>query len=177
MGEEGYAAAIGGGRTDVLSPALLLDLPTLRRNIESMATWARDRVLIRPHGKIHKSVEIARLQLEAGACGLTVATIWEALALAEAEPASILLANELLDPRKLDLLAGLARERLCIIAVDSVEGAEALSAASRRAGCEIGALVDIDVGMGRCGVRSAAARSAESTATRRAGGSSRRISR
>jgi D-serine deaminase-like pyridoxal phosphate-dependent protein len=156
MSYERYADAIGRDRADVLTPALLLDLDTLKANIQAMATWAQGRVQLRPHAKTHKCVEIARLQLEAGACGLTVATIWEALALAEAEPESILVANELVDPRKLDLLATAARERSLIVAVDSVEGAEALSAAAQRAGSEIGALVDVDVGMGRCGARSTA---------------------
>jgi D-serine deaminase-like pyridoxal phosphate-dependent protein len=154
MATSGYRDAVGGARADIVSPALLLDLDKLSQNIEAMASWALGTVAIRPHAKIHKCVEIARLQLESGAQGLTVATIWELLALCQAEPPSILLANELLDPRKLDLLAGAARERDCIIAVDSVEGADALSAAACRAGVEIGALVDVDVGMGRCGVRS-----------------------
>lgn len=155
MTVEPYVSAIGAGRAEVATPALLLDLDALQANIGTMAEWARGRTNIRSHAKIHKCVEIARLQLEAGACGLTVATIWEALAMAGAEPRSVLIANELLDPRKLDLLAGAAREREFIIAVDSIEGAQALSAAARRGDSEIGALVDIDVGMGRAGVRSA----------------------
>jgi D-serine deaminase-like pyridoxal phosphate-dependent protein len=133
---------------------LLLSLEALRANINAMATWARDHVAVRPHAKIHKSVEIARLQLEAGARGITVATIWEALALAAAEPDSILIANELVDPGKLELLAEAARERTYLIAVDSEEGARALNAAAASAGSRVGILVDIDVGMGRCGVRS-----------------------
>lgn len=153
MSAGGFAIAIGGGRADVLTPALLLNLDTLRANIETMADWSRGRVNVRPHAKIHKCVEIARLQIEAGACGLTVATIWEALALAQTGTPSILIANELLDARKLDLLAAAAREQSFIIAIDSVEAAEALSAAALGAGSVIGALVDIDVGMGRCGVR------------------------
>jgi D-serine deaminase-like pyridoxal phosphate-dependent protein len=150
-----YRSSIGLHRGELATPALLLDLDALRANIRTMADWAEGRVGIRSHTKIHKCVEIARLQLEAGACGLTVATIWEALAMTGADPGSVLIANEILDPRKLDLLAVAAREREMILAVDSVEGAEASSAAARRAGSEIGVLVDIDVGMGRAGVRSA----------------------
>ena len=149
-----YVADIGRARRDLPTPALVLDAETLRANIAAMATWAQDKVAIRPHAKIHKSVEIARLQVEAGACGLTVATIWEALALAEAEPDSILIANELIDPGKLDRLAEAARESQYLIAVDSEDGARALNRATAAAGSRVGVLIDIDVGMGRCGVRS-----------------------
>jgi D-serine deaminase-like pyridoxal phosphate-dependent protein len=147
-------AVIGQTRTELASPALILDRAALQANIDAMAAWARGKVGIRPHAKIHKSVEIARLQLEAGAIGITVATIWEALAVAAADPPSILIANELIDPGKLALLAQAAHERTHLIAVDSDEGVRALSAAATQAGSTIGALVDIDVGMGRCGVRS-----------------------
>lgn len=149
-----YADDIGRARNELATPALVLDRAALRANIDAMASWAQGQVEIRPHAKIHKSVEIARLQLEAGAIGITVATIWEALALAEADPDSILIANEVIDPGKLALLAEAARERTHLIAVDSEEGARALSGAAARAGSTIGTLLDVDVGMGRCGVRS-----------------------
>src|SRR5205807_8061654 len=63
-------AAIGRLRTELETPALVLDLDAVERNVETMARWAEGRVSIRPHVKTHKCVEIARLQLAAGACGL-----------------------------------------------------------------------------------------------------------
>jgi D-serine deaminase-like pyridoxal phosphate-dependent protein len=126
----------------------------VRQNIDTMAAWASDHAKIRPHAKAHKSPEIARLQVEAGALGVTCATVWEAVAMLSAGLDGILVANQIVTPWKLDVLAGLSRDHDVTVALDSRDGADALSAAAGRAGVEIGAVVEVDIGMGRGGVRS-----------------------
>jgi D-serine deaminase-like pyridoxal phosphate-dependent protein len=150
---DGHRATIGRARGELTTPALILDLEVLRRNIAAMAEWTKTHAKIRPHTKVHKCVEIARLQLEAGAIGLTTATVWEALAMAKAGFDNIFIANEVGGEEKLSLLAAAARETNFIVAVDHPEGARALSAATQRAGSQIGVLVEIDIGLHRGGVR------------------------
>jgi D-threonine aldolase len=151
---DAHRAAIGRARGELTTPALILDLEVLRRNIAAMAEWTKTHARIRPHTKVHKCAEIARLQIEAGAIGLTTATVWETLAMAGAGFDNILIANEVGGKEKLSLLAAAARETNLIVAVDHPEGAKALSAAVERAGSQIGVLVDIDIGLRRGGVRS-----------------------
>jgi D-threonine aldolase len=135
------------------TPVLLLDLPAVRRNVAAMAEWARDLVEIRPHAKIHKCVEIALMQQQAGAIGATAATVWEAEPLVRAGVREVLIANEVVGEEKLELLARLAVGGRVIAAVDDVRLVDLYSAAASRAGAELGVLVEIDVGMGRGGAR------------------------
>jgi D-serine deaminase-like pyridoxal phosphate-dependent protein len=149
-----HRSAIGRERGELTTPALILDLEIVRRNIAAMADWTRTHAQIRPHTKVHKCAEIARLQVAAGAIGLTTATVWEGAAMAHAGFDNILIANEVAGEEKLALLAATARERTILLGVDDPEGAKALSAAAQRAGSQIGVLVDIDIGLRRGGVRS-----------------------
>src|ERR1700694_2407208 len=75
-----YRAAIGRARHDLITPALLLDLDIARNNINTMAAYMRTvPARLRPHIKVHKSPELARMQMQAGECiGMTTATVWEA---------------------------------------------------------------------------------------------------
>jgi D-serine deaminase-like pyridoxal phosphate-dependent protein len=142
-------------RADLPTPALLLDLRALERNIAAMAAWTSEHgVAIRPHAKVHKCPEIARRQLAAGAIGLTTATVYEAEAMLAVAPPEILIANEVAGAEHLRRLVEVARRTALIVAVDDAENARQISAAAMAAGVEVGILVDIDVGMGRCGVRS-----------------------
>lgn len=147
-------SVIGRAVEELPTPTLLLDVSALHRNIETMADWARGLVGLRPHAKIHKCVEIALLQQRAGAVGSTVATLWEAAALVRAGIGEVLIANEVVAPDKLALLVGLAGEGDVIVAVDDRRGVESLSKAAAATGVEIRVVVEIDVGMGRGGVRS-----------------------
>ena len=151
---EAHRSAIGRSRQELTTPALLLDVEILRRNIATMAEWTRTHAKIRPHTKVHKCPEIARLQIAAGAIGLTTATVWEAAAMVRAGFDNILIANEVAGEEKLALLASIARERTLLVGVDDPDGAKALSAAIERAGARIGVLVEVDVGLRRGGVRS-----------------------
>jgi len=146
-------SSIGKARDALTTPALILDAAALRRNIALMAARTPGPTRLRPHAKSHKCAQIARLQVEAGAIGMTTATVWEAVALVQAGIQDVLIANEIVGEEKIRRLAETARNARLTVAVDDVRNAEALSAAAGAAGSEIGVLVDVDVGMHRCGVR------------------------
>ena len=130
---------------------------TCRRPSGTSATMGRpDRATlpaeIRPHIKVHKSPELARLQVEAGAIGLSCATVWEAIVLVRSGLDHIFVVNTVAGPHKIRALAELAREADVMVAVDDPANIDALSAAAEAAGSELGVLIEIDTGMDRCGV-------------------------
>jgi len=138
------------------TPSLVIDLPTVKRNIAQLADYGRQHKLsIRPHAKTHKSLRMAKLQLDAGAVGLTVAKAGEAITMAEV-CRDVFVAYPALDPYRREKLAHLARTHTVRVGFDSVEAADALGAAAREAGTTLGALVDLDVGVHRTGVQSPA---------------------
>jgi D-serine deaminase-like pyridoxal phosphate-dependent protein len=152
------AAAVGDGVDAIDTPALVIDLDAMERNLAGLAAFARGHgIRLRPHAKMHKCAAIARLQIAAGAAGVCVQKTSEAEALADAGIADIYISNEVIAPRKLARVAALARRVRMAIAVDSAEGVDRLAAAVRDAGASIDVLVEIDVGQGRCGVPAAAA--------------------
>jgi D-threonine aldolase len=138
---------------DIPTPALVVDVPALDRNIARMAQFfAPGPCRLRPHFKAHKTPEIARRQLAAGSVtGLTCATVGEA-EIAAAFCDDLLIANELVGPGKCDRTAALARSRTMTVAVDAQASAREMSDAARRAGVTVGVLVDLNVGQNRCGV-------------------------
>jgi D-serine deaminase-like pyridoxal phosphate-dependent protein len=151
--QEAYRDAVGREVGALTTPALLLDLPAARRNIERMASGiASRRSALRPHIKVHKSPDLSGLQVEAGAIGLSVATVWEALVMAASGIDDIFVVNTVAGPQKLHLLAALARERRVLLAVDEPENASAVAAAARAQGSQLGVLVEVDTGMDRAGV-------------------------
>jgi D-serine deaminase-like pyridoxal phosphate-dependent protein len=140
---------------DLPTPAILIDAAIVRRNIQRMASYAREQDLkLRPHTKTHKSVLVAKLQLDHGAVGLTVAKAGEAEAMAAAGD-DLLVAYPVVDPRRCVILARLAKEKTVRVGIDSTVAADTLSAAARSAGSTIGVLVDLDVGLHRTGVQTA----------------------
>ncbi len=153
-----YGAAIGQRRAELVTPALVLDIDAAQRNIDHMASELKSigGATIRPHYKTHKSPDLARRQLAAGARGLSMATVWEAAILAAAGMDDLFVVNTVAHPAKLRTLAGLARDHRILVAVDEVPNAEALSAAATAAGSTLGIMVEVDTGMDRCGVDSAA---------------------
>jgi D-serine deaminase-like pyridoxal phosphate-dependent protein len=138
---------------DISTPALVLDLAVLDRNIARMAAFFADGPCrLRPHFKAHKTPEIARRQLAAGSCtGLTCATVGEA-EIVSGFCEDLLLANEVISAEKCARVAGLARKVRVTAAVDSVEGLDVLARAASDAGAHVGVLIDLNVGQGRCGV-------------------------
>ncbi len=153
-----YGDAIGLRRDELITPALVLDIDAAQRNIEHMASELRQLgpATIRPHYKTHKSPDLARRQLRAGASGLSMATVWEAAVLAGAGMDNLFVVNTVSHPAKIRLLAGLARDRRVLVAVDEVPNAAALSAAAVGAGSTLGIMVEVDTGMDRCGIDTAA---------------------
>jgi D-serine deaminase-like pyridoxal phosphate-dependent protein len=153
-----YGTAIGQPRAELVTPALVLDIDAAQRNIDHMASELKSigGAIIRPHYKTHKSPDLARRQLAAGARGLSMATVWEAAILAAAGMDDLFVVNTVAHPAKLRALAGLARDHRILVAVDEVPNAEALSAAATAAGSTLGIMVEVDTGMDRCGVDSAA---------------------
>ena len=139
--------------TDIPTPALVVDVRALERNIRRMADFFASRPCkLRPHFKAHKTPEIARRQLAAGSCtGLTCATVSEA-EIAAPLTDDILIANETIGADKCRRAAALATRVTITIAIDSVAGIDEISAAARQSGSIVGALVDVNVGQNRCGV-------------------------
>ena len=146
---------IGRARDEPVTPALILDLRAVERNIAEMARrMAGLPAALRPHAKIHKSPIVGQMQLDAGAIGLTTATVWEAAALIDAGLSDVLIANQAIGPVKAAELARIAALGRVIVAVESVVNARELSAAAADAGSQIDVIVEVDVGQHRSGVRS-----------------------
>jgi D-serine deaminase-like pyridoxal phosphate-dependent protein len=137
------------------TPHLVVDVALLEANIAAMASTSRSRGLVlRPHAKTHKSPHIARVQLDAGALGLTVATVSEAEVFAEAGCTDLFVAYPLwVDRGKGARLRALAERVTLLVGVDSTEGARALAA--QVPGARV--LVEVDSGHHRSGVAPTAA--------------------
>ena len=151
-------ARIGDGVDAIDTPALVIDLDAMERNLAAMAEFARTHGMrLRPHAKMHKSGRIALLQMAAGAVGVCVQKVSEAEALADAGVTDIFVSNEVVAPAKLARLAALAGRVKLAVAVDSALGVQRLADALRAAGTALDVFVEIDVGQGRCGVAPAAA--------------------
>lgn len=150
-----YVSAIGQKRGELVTPALVLDLEVAKRNIAFMSERMKAMpARLRPHVKVQKSPELARLQIQAGAIGVCTATVWEAIVMSRAGIEDVLIANEVCGRRKIEALALAAREGRLTVAVDSALNAADLSDAALAAGSKLEVLIEVDVGMGRGGVRS-----------------------
>jgi D-serine deaminase-like pyridoxal phosphate-dependent protein len=144
-----------GGRAELQTPALVIDLDRLEANIARMAEHARTTgVALRPHAKTHKCAEIARMQIAAGALGICVAKPGEAEALADAGIESILITSPVVTERGIERLMALNERVGELMAVcDNAEVAARLERAAAQSGKPLNILVDIDPGMGRTGIR------------------------
>src|SRR5947209_9508099 len=150
-----YRSAIGRPRRELVTPALILDLDAARRNIQFMARRLSGmKAKLRPHVKVQKSAELARLQIEAGAIGVCTATVWEAIVMSQSGIEDVLIANQVGGKEKIKALAAAAKDGRMSVAVDDVQNARDLSDAARAAGSSLEVLIEVDVGMGRGGVRS-----------------------
>ena len=148
-------ARIGDSIDSVETPALLLDLDIVEKNIDRLQTITMDtKAVPRPHAKSHKCPNLARLQIERGAVGVCCQKVSEAVALIDAGISNILISNEIIDLNKIQRLTSLASRpgvsvRVC---VDQQENVINLSNSAKKVGIELGVLVEIDLGMKRCGV-------------------------
>ena len=156
--EVGYdVPALPGMREDeIQTPCLILDLDALESNIRKMGDYARAHGMRhRAHGKMHKSVDVLKLQQElGGACGVCCQKVSEAEVFARAGITDILVSNQVRDPAKIDRLARLPRfGARIIVCLDDVANVADLSAAAQRHGTQLDCFVEIDCGAGRCGVK------------------------
>ena len=150
-----YGAAVGRGRDELVTPALVLDLDAAERNIARMAAAIEGLpTALRPHVKTHKSPDLAARQVAAGAIGLSTATVWEAIVIADAGLDNLFVVNTVAGDAKIRALVELARSRVVRVAVDDATNAKALSDAAVRAGSTLGVLIEVDTGMHRAGVGS-----------------------
>ncbi|MFC3060788.1 3-hydroxy-D-aspartate aldolase BhcC [Paenirhodobacter populi] len=145
----------GMDEAEIQTPCLILDLDALERNIRKLGDYARAQgIRHRAHGKMHKSVDVLKLQIElGGAVGVCCQKVSEAEVFARAGIGDILVSNQVRDPLKIRRLAHLpnygAEVAVCI---DDIDNVAELSAAAQAAGTELGCLVEIDCGANRCGV-------------------------
>jgi D-serine deaminase-like pyridoxal phosphate-dependent protein len=138
--------------TDLDTPAILVDLAILDANIARMQDLAdREGFVMRPHVKSHKSLAIARRQLDAGAAGLCVATGSEAQVMAASAATDIMVAYPLVGPRKLERLDDLAGDRRLTLVTDSLEVTDGYRRYAKALGTVIRVLVEVDTGMHRAG--------------------------
>ena len=154
-----HAHLIGrqGSRTALNTPALVIDLDALDRNIAVMAHLvAAHGVGLRPHAKTHKSIDIARRQIDAGAIGLCCAKIGEAEVLADGGIEGLLITSPVAAPAAIERLATLAGRSPGLMAVIDHPGvAQAIDRALFAAGTMLDVIIDIDPGIRRTGVASA----------------------
>lgn len=151
-------AAVGAHLRDVDTPALLLDLDALERNLQRMARLAREAgVALRPHAKSHKSAVIALQQIALGAVGVCCQKVSEAEALIAGGVRDVLVSNQIVGSQKIDRLLNLTQLARVGVCVDDADNVATLSAASRNQGATLDVLVEIEVGGNRCGVAPGAA--------------------
>ncbi len=172
-----WTELIGRPANDIDTPALVIDLDAMKRNLARMAEFAKKHgIRWRPHAKTHKSTTLAKMQIRAGAVGVCVQKTAEAEVMMAGGVYNVYISNEVIAPGKLVRVAALAQTAAAhggqlAIAVDSTEGvirlAQAMNEArvnSSRAGNDVAnvatvidVFVEIDVGQGRCGVEPGAA--------------------
>lgn len=150
----GNSYLIGLSEKLIPTPALVLEAEVFENNMNTMMDYlAKTGVNLRPHTKTHKTPMVAHQQIKAGAIGLCCATIGEAETMVNSGLNHILIANEVMGEDKIRRVVSLARYADVMVAVDNAENLGDLSAAAASINVSLGALVEVDVGMGRCGVR------------------------
>ncbi|WP_169392042.1 MULTISPECIES: 3-hydroxy-D-aspartate aldolase BhcC [Psychrobacter] len=148
-------AKVGMDEADIQTPCLILDLDALERNIKKMGDYAKEHNMRhRSHGKMHKSVDVQKLQEElGGAIGICSQKVSEAEVFVRGGIKDVLVSNQVRDPAKIDRLAKLPKLGAKItVCVDDVNNVAELSEAAVRNGTELNCYIEIDCGAGRCGV-------------------------
>ncbi len=140
---------------NIQTPALILDKKILLENIKAMNSLLEgSNMKLRPHYKSHKCDYLAHLQIQNGAKGMTCAKLSEAIDLADSGIEDILIANQIVDPKKIRRLADLAGDCRLTVCVDDADNIKMLSEAAIASGNTIHCLIEYEVGMQRCGVSS-----------------------
>jgi len=135
------------------TPCIVVDLDVAESNIAKLQAAANEMgVDVRPHSKTNKSPYWVRKQIDAGAIGVCCAKVGEAEVMVEAGVPEVMIPNQVIGKRKIARLVALARSARIIVAVESSGNVDDLSSASMAAGAELGVIIEINVGMDRCGV-------------------------
>ena len=135
------------------TPVLLVDADAFERNVARMARLCADAgVACRPHAKAHKSPQIARIQMEAGAVGMCCAKLGEAEVMAAAGIEDLHITTPVVGASKIMRLTGAARQSRISVVADDPDNISDLAAGAQTAGLRLDVLVEVDVGQGRCGV-------------------------
>ena len=144
---------IGMHKTELDTPALLIDLDKMEANIQTMANYfSTVNADLRPHVKTHKTPIIAHKQIAAGAIGVTCAKLGEAEAVIHAGIRDVLIANQVVGSQKIARLINLAKHSEIMVAVDNAENVQAISEAAAAKGATVRMLIEVNIGMNRCGV-------------------------
>ena len=141
-------AVIGQRAEEVDTPALVLDLDAFERNLDTLARAVAGKVRVRAHAKTHKSPDIARRQIAAGAVGVCCQKVSEAEALVEGGVQDVLVSNEIVGPAKIARLAELSRRARLGVCVDNLDNLRQIAAS----GARLDVYIELEVGMGRCGI-------------------------
>ncbi|MEL6872897.1 MAG: DSD1 family PLP-dependent enzyme [Pseudomonadota bacterium] len=147
-------AAVGMSVDEIATPALVVDLDAFEANVATLRDFvSRTDVQLRAHAKTHKSADIARYQMQhGGAVGVCCQKVSEAEALVHAGIDNVLVSNQVTDPARIKSLAEMAARATVSVCVDDAATIPVLSEAAAQADQQIGCLVEVDVGAGRCGV-------------------------
>jgi 3-hydroxy-D-aspartate aldolase len=149
-------AKVGAHVSEVDTPALMIDLDALGRNIRRMQDRAAGtKAHLRPHSKTHKSTTIANMQIAAGAIGVCCQKVSEAEVMVDGGVGDVFISNEIVGRIKIERVAALARRANVSICVDDPGNVQELAAAAAKFGSTIHVLVELNVGGNRCGVESA----------------------
>ena len=147
-------AKIGMDLSEVATPALIIELDAFEHNVATLhERLAAAGVRLRAHSKTHKSVDIARYQIDhGGACGICCQKVAEAEVMVMGGITDVMVSNQVVDPNKIARLVQLAKEARVLVCVDNLQNVIDLSAAATVRHANIECLVEIDCGAGRCGV-------------------------
>src|SRR5918996_2476536 len=141
-------ASVGQRIEQVDTPALILDLDAFEKNLEMLNQAVARRVRVRAHAKTHKCPEIAKRQIAAGAVGVCCQKVSEAEALVEGGIQNVLVSNEIVGRSKIECLADLSQRAQLGVCVDNTENLKQIEAT----GARLDVYIELEVGMGRCGV-------------------------
>src|SRR5262245_24925409 len=139
---------------DLDTPALVVDLDVMERNLSRMGDYAKAHALrLRPHTKTHKIPALGAMQLANGAVGLTVAKVSEAEVMVASGVQDLLIAYPIYGTEKMRRLIEVAKKTPVTVSVDSLEAARPISEAASAAGVTIGVLAEVDAGLHRVGAQ------------------------
>jgi len=138
---------------NIETPALIIDADVMENNMKIMQDWLRGKnIRLRPHFKTPKTPIIAWKQMENGASGVCAQKLGETEVLVNAGIKDILLTNQIVDRAKIAKLVNLRKYSDVKVLVDNAENVKVLSKHARRKGVKLDVLVELDVGMNRCGL-------------------------